>query len=126
MQAQACDSCHRRKSRCDKARPACGYCQKNQARCVYTDRSKEPTFRKHHIEAVERRLRQAEAKNKALANELARSRATSELPERRDGITISRTVPISAVVNDQVCMWWAHVYHHVRSADKLPPLVLSL
>ncbi|KAH8807164.1 fungal-specific transcription factor domain-containing protein [Xylogone sp. PMI_703] len=74
---QACDLCHRRKSRCDKVRPTCGYCAKAGLICVFTDRSKEPTFRKEHVEALERKLRQAEAKNKALLSDLTRLRTST-------------------------------------------------
>ncbi|RFU35285.1 hypothetical protein B7463_g1034, partial [Scytalidium lignicola] len=71
---QACDLCHRRKSRCDKVRPTCGFCAKAGLVCIFTDRSKEPLFRKEHVEALERKLRQTEAKNKALLSDLARLR----------------------------------------------------
>lgn len=39
--------------------------------CVYTDRSKEPTYRKEVVERLERRLKQTEATNRALAARLA-------------------------------------------------------
>ncbi|KAM5468191.1 hypothetical protein MauCBS54593_004932 [Microsporum audouinii] len=68
---QACDRCHRRKSRCDKQVPVCGPCLKANVACVYTDRSKEPTYRKEVVERLERRLRQCEATNRALAARLA-------------------------------------------------------
>ncbi|KAK2865273.1 hypothetical protein FQN49_003745 [Arthroderma sp. PD_2] len=68
---QACDRCHRRKSRCDKQVPVCGPCLKASVACVYTDRSKEPTYRKEVVERLERRLRQCEATNRALAARLA-------------------------------------------------------
>lgn len=75
MQAQACDRCHLRKSRCNKERPSCIECLKANAGCVYTDRSREPLVRKGQLDAVERRLRQAEAKNRALSSELSKARA---------------------------------------------------
>ncbi|KAK2739288.1 hypothetical protein FQN57_006623 [Myotisia sp. PD_48] len=68
---QACDRCHRRKSRCDKESPSCGSCIKAGIACSYTDRSKEPTYRKEVVERLERRLRQSEATNRALAARLA-------------------------------------------------------
>lgn len=68
---QACDRCHRRKSRCDKQVPVCGPCNKAGVPCVYTDRSKEPTYRKEVVERLERRLKQCEATNRALASRLA-------------------------------------------------------
>ncbi|KMP06880.1 hypothetical protein CIRG_06561 [Coccidioides immitis RMSCC 2394] len=67
----ACDRCHRRKSRCDKQVPLCGPCMKAGVPCVYTDRSKEPTYRKEVVERLERRLKQCEATNRALAARLA-------------------------------------------------------
>ncbi|EEP77790.1 predicted protein [Uncinocarpus reesii 1704] len=68
---QACDRCHRRKSRCDKQVPVCGPCLKAGVPCAYTDRSKEPTYRKEVVERLERRLKQCESTNRALAARLA-------------------------------------------------------
>ncbi|WEW59367.1 hypothetical protein PRK78_004838 [Emydomyces testavorans] len=68
---QACDRCHRRKSRCDKQVPVCGSCTKAGVPCVYTDRSREPTYRREVVERLERRLKQCEATNRALAARLA-------------------------------------------------------
>ncbi|PVH85592.1 hypothetical protein DL98DRAFT_451788 [Cadophora sp. DSE1049] len=74
---QACDSCYRRKSKCDKRQP-CAYCQKAQVQCVYTERSREPTIRQSQLEALEKRLHQSEAKNKALVSELAKAKAQAQ------------------------------------------------
>ncbi|KAF8852695.1 hypothetical protein BDZ45DRAFT_599598 [Acephala macrosclerotiorum] len=94
MQSQACDVCHRRKSRCDKVQPSCGYCQKAGVDCKYTDRSREPTFRRDHVEAIERRLRQAEAKNKALSDELAKARRNENLAfSSREDTQLGSTPP---------------------------------
>jgi hypothetical protein len=111
MQAQACDSCHRRKSRCDKGIP-CGYCQKAQVQCVYTDRSKEPVFRRQHIEALERRLRRAEAKNQALAGELAKAKVPSQSTAHHGnetGLTPGSMSASEPGGNQQV---WLRLRHH--------------
>jgi hypothetical protein len=79
MQA-ARDLCLRRKSCYDKANHICGLCVKSSVECVYSDRSRDPSIRKEHVEGIERCLRQAEAKNKALSSELTRLRPTS-VPE---------------------------------------------
>jgi hypothetical protein len=86
---QACDRCHGRKSRCNKQRPTCDQCQKAEAGCTYTDRSKDPLYRRSQIEALERKLRQTEARNAALSSELARARAT----------TAARALPASTPEN---------------------------
>lgn len=55
------------------------------------DRSRDPATRKEHVEGVERRLRQEEAKNQALSKKLARlrlletSRARQASHTPRDG-----------------------------------------
>ncbi|CAG8022638.1 unnamed protein product [Penicillium salamii] len=72
---QACDRCRRRKSGCDKEQPSCGLCVKASVTCVYSDRSKEPPIRRDVIEKLERRLRQTEATNRALAARLAASKS---------------------------------------------------
>src|SRR5438552_493058 len=83
---QACDSCHRRKSRCGKVKPTCGFCLKASVQCTYSDRTKDPSIRKDHVEAVERRLRHAEAKNKALASELGNLRSATASRSRGDSL----------------------------------------
>lgn len=85
---QACDRCYRRKSKCDKAVPTCGQCQKARTPCDYIDRTREPTVRREAVERLERRLRQTEAKNRALASQLATyqvSRSNSIGIESREG-----------------------------------------
>ncbi|KAJ5589832.1 hypothetical protein N7450_003804 [Penicillium hetheringtonii] len=67
---QACDRCYRRKSKCDKSIPACSQCLRARATCHYVDRTREPTVRREVFDRVERRLRQAEAKNRALSSQL--------------------------------------------------------
>ncbi|CZR52792.1 related to transcription activator protein acu-15 [Phialocephala subalpina] len=60
--------------------------------CTYTDRSREPTFRRDHVEAIERRLRQAEAKNKALSDELAKARRNENSTlGSREGVGVRST-----------------------------------
>lgn len=34
----ACQTCRRRKVRCDNAQPACGFCRANEWECVYITR----------------------------------------------------------------------------------------
>ena len=67
---QACDRCRRRKSRCDRLRPACRLCSKAGAVCVYTDRTKEPTVRRDVVDKLEHRLRQMEENNRQLTAQL--------------------------------------------------------
>ncbi|KFY84848.1 hypothetical protein V500_08949 [Pseudogymnoascus sp. VKM F-4518 (FW-2643)] len=85
---QACDRCHRRKSRCDKQRPECSDCKKASVPCAYTDRSRE--YGRERLEAIEQRLRQADAKNKALSSELVQLRASQRLSESAAPISRDR------------------------------------
>lgn len=71
MQASNCDRCYRRKSRCDKLQP-CGSCQRASVSCSYTDKARQRRFTAEDLERVERRLRQAEARNRTLLDEVAR------------------------------------------------------
>ncbi|KAK3673324.1 hypothetical protein LTR78_006870 [Recurvomyces mirabilis] len=73
MQISNCDRCYRRKGKCDKLQP-CGSCERAGVGCVYTDRTKERRFTADHVERLEKRIRQAEARNKSLADELSRIR----------------------------------------------------
>ncbi|KAJ6442613.1 fungal specific transcription factor [Purpureocillium lavendulum] len=65
-QAQACDRCHRRKTKCDKGRPECGPCKKARSSCVYADRASQPLYSRGLIQRLERRIRHLEAANRAL------------------------------------------------------------
>ena len=67
---QACDRCHRRKSRCDRGLPACSQCERVSAPCLYTDRSRQPIYRHEHVEKLQKKLRHAEAKNDDLSRRL--------------------------------------------------------
>ncbi|KAH7396072.1 fungal-specific transcription factor domain-containing protein [Cadophora sp. MPI-SDFR-AT-0126] len=91
---QACDSCYRRKSKCDRRQP-CAYCQKAQVQCVYTERTREPAIRQAYIEALEKRLHQSEAKNKALASELAKAKTLHPMPTPSDGFVRPALTPES-------------------------------
>jgi hypothetical protein len=83
MQA-ACDTCHRRKSRCNKVKPRCGFCAKSNSDCTYSHRSRDPSTRREHVEGIERRLRQEEAKNQALISEIARLKSLAASRDRED------------------------------------------
>lgn len=65
-QGQACDRCHRRKTRCDKQRPTCGPCQRAKAGCIYSERAKQSMYRREFVESLERRIHQLEATNRRL------------------------------------------------------------
>ena len=74
MQASNCDRCYRRKGRCDKQQP-CGSCARANVSCSYTDKVRQRRFTSDDVERVERRLRQSEARNRTLLDELARLRS---------------------------------------------------
>lgn len=74
MQASNCDRCYRRKGRCDKQQP-CGSCARANVTCAYTDKVRQRRFTSEDVERVEKRLRQSEARNRSLLEEVARLRA---------------------------------------------------
>jgi len=74
MQASNCDRCYRRKGRCDKQQP-CGQCARANVSCSYTDKVRQRRFTSDDVERVEKRLRQSEARNRTLLDELARLRS---------------------------------------------------
>ncbi|KAK0272022.1 hypothetical protein LTR35_013192 [Friedmanniomyces endolithicus] len=63
--------------KCDKLQP-CGSCDRAGVPCIYTDRTKERKYNADHVERLEKRIRQAEARNKSLADELSRVRANPD------------------------------------------------
>lgn len=83
---QACDRCHRRKTKCDKIRPGCGPCAKAKVSCQYSERVKEPVYRREVVEKLERRVRQLESNNRALTDRLSSKRS-----ERPPSVSSSST-----------------------------------
>ncbi|KAK0291022.1 hypothetical protein LTR35_001743 [Friedmanniomyces endolithicus] len=63
--------------KCDKLQP-CGSCDRAGVPCIYTDRTKERKYNADHVERLEKRIRQAEARNKSLADEVSRARANPD------------------------------------------------
>lgn len=69
--SQACDRCHRRKTKCDKARPSCGPCRRVTVSCVYSEKTRRPLYGRDFVENLERQLRESETANGALKERLA-------------------------------------------------------
>ncbi|KAE8340533.1 hypothetical protein BDV24DRAFT_151889 [Aspergillus arachidicola] len=87
----ACDRCHRRKSKCDKVLPACGPCQKAGVACKYVDRTKG---HQQLLEKLQRRLKQVEATNRALAAKLASHASPAAQSEtNEDGNEVDSEMP---------------------------------
>lgn len=74
MQTANCDRCYHRKSKCDRLQP-CTSCCKSGSQCHYTDRTRDRAIRPDVVSRLERRLAQAENRNKSLVAELARIRS---------------------------------------------------
>ncbi|KND87152.1 Positive regulator of purine utilization [Tolypocladium ophioglossoides CBS 100239] len=92
-QIQACDRCHRRKTRCDKGRPECDPCTKARAACIYSQRVKEPMYSRSFVQRLERRVRQLEAANLALkAASPADMETTRAEGEEAHGLSTSAAV----------------------------------
>lgn len=75
MQVSNCDRCYRRKGRCDKQQP-CGSCARANVSCAYTDKVRQRRFTSDDVERIEKRLRQSEARNRSLLEEVARLKAS--------------------------------------------------
>ncbi|KAF7552385.1 hypothetical protein G7Z17_g4333 [Cylindrodendrum hubeiense] len=75
MPPSACDRCHRRKVRCDKAVPQCTPCKRVDAECEYA--VSEHQLRRRNIQKLERRIRDLEAHNVDLVDQLRRSERPS-------------------------------------------------
>ncbi|RGP68898.1 hypothetical protein FSPOR_5104 [Fusarium sporotrichioides] len=71
MPSNACDRCHRRKVRCDKIQPQCGPCKRADVACEYA--VSEHQLRRRNIQKLERRIRDLQANNETLSEQLRRS-----------------------------------------------------
>ncbi|KAI9226056.1 MAG: nuclear protein, partial [Piptocephalis tieghemiana] len=58
---RACDTCRRRKVRCDGESPVCSNCKSVQASCTYNDTARKRGPPKGYIEAIELRLQRMES-----------------------------------------------------------------
>ncbi len=52
----ACEECRRRKARCDRARPKCGYCLETDAVCIVIDKTTQRGPKKGHMTALRSRI----------------------------------------------------------------------
>jgi hypothetical protein len=111
MQASNCDRCYRRKGRCDRQQP-CGSCARANVSCAYTDKVRQRRFTSDDVERIEKRLRQSEARNRSLLEEVARLRAigaqtgvspahtdqsnATDLPKRADAVSEISYLSINA------------------------------
>jgi hypothetical protein len=111
MQASNCDRCYRRKGRCDKQQP-CGPCARANVSCAYTDKVRQRRFTSDDVERVEKKLRQSEARNRTLLEEVARVKAiggrpgvspadtdqshSTDLPKRADAVSEISYLSINA------------------------------
>lgn len=96
MQTANCDRCYHRKSKCDRLQP-CTSCSKSGAQCHYTNRTRDRAIRPDVVSRLERRLAQAENRNKSLAAELARIRPTEQQGSNEDTL---RTISQHSMPND--------------------------
>ncbi|KAF9274610.1 hypothetical protein BGZ68_000509 [Mortierella alpina] len=60
LEKWACDSCRRKKVKCDAIHPLCTNCQTFQYECTYNDPTKKRGPPKGYIEAIEARLHRME------------------------------------------------------------------
>ena len=65
---QACDRCHARKTRCDRALPKCSSCQKAGQPCLHTDKLQQRNYPRGYIEDIETKLKGLERENARLRN----------------------------------------------------------
>ncbi|OQO04298.1 hypothetical protein B0A48_10909 [Cryoendolithus antarcticus] len=87
MQTSNCDRCYRRKGRCDKGQPCFG-CQQAGVQCSYTDKTRQRRYTADEFDRVEKRLRQLEARNRGLEQELSVAKAARA---EQDGISPAET-----------------------------------
>ncbi|KAL5002544.1 hypothetical protein BDV10DRAFT_104038 [Aspergillus recurvatus] len=52
----ACEECRRRKARCDRVRPMCGFCTENELQCVFVDKRQQRGPIKGQITSMQSQL----------------------------------------------------------------------
>lgn len=81
---QACDRCHARKTRCDRALPKCSSCQKAGQPCLHTDKLQQRNYPRGYIEDIEKRLRDLQRENARLRAGLVTSNDSLSSPMREE------------------------------------------
>ncbi|KAH8703860.1 fungal-specific transcription factor domain-containing protein [Talaromyces proteolyticus] len=79
MQTQACDRCHRRKTKCDRRVPRCSSCEKANTPCVHTNKLNLLPYPRSYINSLEATIKQLDTENKKLNNELKTLRSSQAL-----------------------------------------------
>ncbi|VUC23962.1 unnamed protein product [Clonostachys rosea] len=74
MHSSACERCHRRKVRCDKAAPKCSPCVRANVACEYS--TSEHQIRRRNIQKLERRIQLLEQENASLSSQLRQNSAS--------------------------------------------------
>ncbi|KAI8833760.1 hypothetical protein BC829DRAFT_365745, partial [Chytridium lagenaria] len=57
---KACDTCNRRKVKCDSAQPSCFQCSSHGLQCTYSREAKKRGPKQGHIRDLESRLQKME------------------------------------------------------------------
>jgi hypothetical protein len=99
--APACERCHRRKTRCDKAQPTCSSCAKGGLLCAYSIRG--PILRRQDVEALERQVQQLDAQNKRLMNSLRAAHNQTPVGSSSSPGNLSANDGTSRISNDRPC-----------------------
>lgn len=73
MPSHACERCHQRKVKCDRAVPQCGPCKRSDVECRYA--VTETQVRRRHVLKLEKRIRDLQASNDALSARLQEGQA---------------------------------------------------
>lgn len=73
--------------------------------CAYSDRSGDPAARRDHVAAIEKRIRQEEAKSRALSIELARLRSAKASRDRDQGSSLAIQLLPKMIYEDQYMMY---------------------
>ncbi|CAG9941815.1 unnamed protein product [Clonostachys rosea f. rosea IK726] len=74
MHSSACERCHRRKVRCDKAAPKCSPCVRANVACEYS--TSEHQVRRRNVQKLERRIQHLELENASLSSKLRQNGAS--------------------------------------------------
>ncbi|KAL4808374.1 fungal-specific transcription factor domain-containing protein [Aspergillus unguis] len=96
MQTQACDRCHRRKTRCDRRIPRCSACERANVSCLHTDKLNSLSYPRAYIDSLEATIRRVQSEKEQLELQVAALReslASQSSPRERNPSPRSETAP---------------------------------
>lgn len=100
----ACEECRRRKARCDRVRPKCGFCTENELQCVFVDKRQQRGPIKGQITSMQSQL--GRCLSCLVVSRLVCASVIMRLPCVRSGHRHLQGLPLCSPICRDQCTWF--------------------